>query len=158
MVMLLAMLAVLLLGIGIGVPIGVAVAVREQKLDDYDRLFAHHFAEDRAEAKTCDGCGRTYQPESEGDRGLCCICERDARMEAADGPEWREHIAAERYGREEAERCTVGGWTDTGECPIHAPALCGHVIGGGPFRLADEHSHAPEPAEAEWERQMRVDR
>jgi len=49
--------------------------------------------------KTCEaiegqcGCSRPYFQEP-GDRGLCCICERDARMVALHGSEWRSVVLA----------------------------------------------------------------
>jgi hypothetical protein len=82
--------------------------------------------EDKVPARVCDGCGRTYEPESEGDRGRCCICERDARMEAADGPDWREHIAAERYGRAEPEPTVE---VSSGAEPWSELAILGDVDG-----------------------------
>ena len=39
-------------------------------------------------------CGRPYYIEAVGDRGLCCICERDARMIAVLGARWRRALLA----------------------------------------------------------------
>lgn len=45
-------------------------------------------------------CGRLYFLEPQGDRGLCCICERDARMTVALGVNWRKLISGTSEGRD----------------------------------------------------------
>ena len=44
------------------------------------------------EGRTCSRCGITYTPEVVGERGFCCICERDLRMELTLGPRWRGRV------------------------------------------------------------------
>lgn len=50
------------------------------------------------EEGTCRKCGRLYYLEATGDRGLCCICERDCRYERLYGPDWVKIIQGDGEG------------------------------------------------------------
>lgn len=51
---------------------------------------------------TCTRCNRTYTLEPIGDRGFCCVCERDAKYEALYGPDWRRVVLKIEQGSKEA--------------------------------------------------------